>query len=235
MIGNIRAFQELNNRWRKGGVMFKRMFLIILLAITVTTVVGKEASARVCIQKVGGYCVVWSGSVECGIGATGIGNVANDPVFLGCTVMGIDTMWAAACGNPGSNSWTSPGINLVQFDGILSGTYQLTQDNVDRNGNAYANVFTYADPGLLQEMTEKGACPNTNWSVIDAVPCDMTVRDVQLDAGGCVTSDAFYSCTLPQCGTLTWDSNAGKFERRQYECTRLSTNTYKIPSCPPVP
>jgi hypothetical protein len=182
-------------------------------------------------MKIGGYCTVWSGSVECGIEATGIGNVTKDVVFLGCTVTATDTMWAAACGNPGSNDWTSPGINLVLFDGTLNGTYQLTQGDVDRNGNAYANVIAYTDPGLLQAMTEAGACPNTNWSVIDAVPCDMTVRDVQLDAGGCVTSDAYYACTLPQCGTLAWDANAGKFERRQYECTRTSTNTYKIPLC----
>jgi len=211
--------------------MVRRTLLIVLLAITVTAVVWKEASARVCVMKIGGYCTVWSGSVECGIGATGIGNVTKDEVFLGCTVTATDTMWAAACGNPGSNDWTSPGINLVLFDGALSGTYQLTQGDVDRNGNAYANVIAYTDPGLLQAMTEAGACPNTNWSVIDAVPCDMTVRDVQLDAAGCVTSDAYYTCTLPQCGTLAWDANARKFERRQYECTRTSTNTYKIPLC----
>lgn len=215
--------------------MFKRTLLIILLAITVTAVGGQEASARVCVMKVGGYCTVWSGSIECGIGATGIGNVIKDPVFLGCTATAAETMWAIACGNPGSNTWTSPGINLIQFDGTLSGTYQLTQGDVDKNGNAYANVITYADPGLLQAMTDAGACPNTNWSVVDAVPCDMIVRDMQLDADGCVTSDAYYSCTLPQCGTLAWDSDAGKFERRQYECTRTSATAFRTPLCPTAP
>lgn len=216
--------------------MIKRTLLIILMAITVTAVVGKEASARVCIMKVGGYCTVWSGSVECGIGATGIGNVLNNPVSLGCTVTGFDTMWAAACGNPGSNTWTSPGINLVLFDGTISGTYKLAPGDVDKNGNAYANVFTYASPSLLQAITAAGACPNTNWSVIDAVPCDMEVTDVQLDAAGCVTADAIYKCTLPNCGTLQWDVTTQKFERRQYECTQLSTHTYKTPIyCPPIP
>lgn len=210
--------------------MVKRMLLVGLLGISLVALIGNEASARVCVVKnADGSCKYWSGSVECGIGATGIGNVVQDPVYLGCYVTATETMWAVACGNPGSNEWTSPGINLVLFDGTIDGTYQLTEGDVDRNGNAYANVIAYTDSGIKEAIREAGACPNENWIVIDAVPCDMTVRDVQLDANKCVTADAYYSCTLPQCGTLQWDANAQKFERRQYECTKLSTHTYKCP------
>ena len=105
--------------------------------------------------------------------------------------------------------------------------------NVDKNGNAYLTVIAKPGTGLLQALDDAGACPNPNWSAIDAVPCTMTLRDVQLDYAGCVTADAFYDCALPQCETLGWDSVAQKFERRQYECVQTSTHTYRTPvECP---
>lgn len=208
--------------------MGKKTLFIVLLGIGLTALVGIEASeGAVCKYYVNGACKFWSGSVECGIGASGLGNVANDCVALACTVTGTG-MWAVVCGNPGSNDWPSPGINVAEFDGILGGMALLDQDDVDRNGRAYLTVTAEAEPGLLEALREAGACPNSNWSVIDAVPCTMTVRDVQLE-NGCVTADAWYDCALPECATLAWDPNTQKFERRQYECTQTSKNTYKIP------
>jgi hypothetical protein len=52
---------------------------------------------------------------------------------------------------------------------------------------------------------------------------------MQLDANRCVTADAYYDCTLPDCETLGWDFNTQMFERRQYECTQTETHSYKIP------
>lgn len=209
--------------------MVKRTLFIVLLGISLTALVGNEVSeGAVCKYYVNGACRFWSGSVECGIGANGLGNVANDCVALACTITGTG-MWAVACGNPGSNDWTAPGINVVEFDGgSLGGTVLLDQEDVDRNGRAYLNVTAAPTPGLLEAITELGACPNTNWSVIDAVPCTMTVRDVQLE-NGCITADAWYECTLPECATLAWDPNTLTFERRQYECTQTLKNTFKTP------
>jgi hypothetical protein len=214
--------------------MVKKTLFIVLLGIGMTALVGNEASARICVAKVGGYCVVWSGSIECGISATGVGNVLQDPVTLACTATGTD-QWAVACGNSGSNTWTSPGINLVTFSGTVSGEYQLTIYDVDRNGRAYGYAVAKPSDSLLTAIVDAGACPNLNWTAIDAVPCTMQVRDMQLDAADCITSDAYYNCTLPSCGTLNWDTNTQMFERRQYECTQTGTNTYKIPICPPLP
>jgi hypothetical protein len=175
--------------------------------------------------------LVWTGSIECGISATGIGNVINDPVSLGCIASGT-SQWVVACGNPGSNGWTAPGVNVVNFDGTLSNSYQLTPADVGENGRAYVNVTALPDEVLLFDLTQQGACPNLNWSAIDAAPCSMTLIDQQLDATGCVTAEAVFNCSLPECETLGWDAAAQKFERRQYQCTQLSSSSYKTPVCP---
>lgn len=212
--------------------MVKRVVFVGILGIGMAVLVWSEASARVCVLKSAtGACLVWTGSIECGISATGIGNTINDPVFLACTATGTG-LWAVACGNPGSNDWTAPGINVAYFEGTLSGAYQLTPADIDKNGRAYVNVFAPPDDGLLFELTQQGACPNSNWIAIDAVPCNMTLIDQQLDAAGCVTADAVFNCFLPECATLGWDASAQKFERRQYQCTQMSSNSYKIPVCP---
>ena len=212
--------------------MVKRTLLICLLGISLTALVGNEASARVCVMRSPtGACLVWSGSIECGIGATGVGNVLQDPVTLSCTATGTD-QWAVACGNPGSNTWTAPGINLVTFSGTVSGEYQLTPADVNRNGQAYGYAVAKPSDSLLSAIHDAGACPNLNWIAIDAVPCTMQVRDMQLDALGCITSDAYYNCTLPDCGTLGWNTSTQMFERRQYVCTQISTNNYRIPITP---
>jgi hypothetical protein len=221
--------------------MVKRTLFIVLLGIGLTAPVGNEAFARVCIGKVGGICVLWSGSLVCGIGATGIGNVDPDvdPVYLACTGTGTG-QWAVICGNPGTNDWTSPGVNLATFSGTLnSEVYQLTPYDVDRNGNAYGFAVAEPSSGLLTAITENGGCPNSNWSAIDALPCNLTLRDMQLTKDGCPTgcdkcveSEAYFDCELPSCATIGWDSITHTFETREYTCTKTGSNTYKDPVCP---
>jgi hypothetical protein len=230
---------KLDVNAEKEGDMVKRVLLIGLLGMSLLALVGTEASARVCVLKSAiGACLVWTGSIECGISATGVGSVLQDPVILACTATGTD-QWAVACGNPGENTWTAPGVNLVTFSGIVSGEYQLQEYDVDRNGRAYGYAVAAPSLSLLTAIRDAGACPNLNWTVMDAVPCTMQVRDMQLDADGCITSDATYSCSLDnpdtienECGTLGWNTETQTFERRQYECTQISTNTYKIPQYP---
>jgi hypothetical protein len=213
--------------------MVKRVLLIGLLGVSLIALIGNEVSARVCILKNSdGSCKYWSGSVECEISATGVGNVTQDPVTLACTATGTDN-WIIACGNNGSNIWTAPGINVINFSGQLSGLYELTVYDVDQNGRAYGTAYATIDNTTSDDLIAAGACPNSNWSVVDAVPCTMEVTDKQLNADNCVTSDATYSCTLPSCETLSWDSGTQMFERRQYDCTLVSVNNYKDPICPP--
>jgi hypothetical protein len=213
--------------------MFKRTFLIGVLVLSLVALLGAEARARVCIAKVGGICVKWSGSVECGIAASGLGKCTD--VTLGCDVKGTDK-WAVACGNPGDNSWTAPGIQIVYFEGGVSGELAVDPTTCDRNGNVFVTV--YADPNkeLLDNMWAADVCPNPNWYPRDAVPCSMKARDYELNADGCTVADATFDCVLPSCETLGWDKDNQKFERRQYECTRTSYHTYKDPVlCPQSP
>jgi len=209
--------------------MVKRVLLVGLLGMSLVALFGNEASARICtLRSATGACLVWTGSIECGISATGIGNVTDDRVLLACTATG-NGEWVVACGNPGSNNWTAPGVNVVNYAGTLTASYQLTPADIDHNGRAYVNVFAPPGIDLLEDLTQQGACPNLNWSAIDAVPCNMTLIDQQLDATGCVTAEALFNCSLPECETLGWDAAAQKFERRQYQCTQISTSSFKCP------
>lgn len=212
--------------------MLKRVLLVGFLGIGMVALGWSEASARICVLKSAtGACLVYSGSIECGISATGVGNAVNEDVYLACTATGTD-LWRVVCGNPGSKEWTSPGINLVYFSGTVYGEYLLQNYDVDRNGRAYGYAVASPSDSLLFAITEAGACPNSNWSALDALPCTMQVRDMQLDANHCVTADAYYDCFLPDCETLGWDINTQMFERRQYECTQTATNSYKSPQYP---
>ncbi|MEW6571834.1 MAG: hypothetical protein AB1390_11820 [Nitrospirota bacterium] len=210
--------------------MFKKI-MIGLLGMCLMALLVTEANSAVCIAKVGGRCVAWSGTIECGIDASGLGNCIDNPVFLGCIAHG-NSNWVVACGNPGSNNWTAPGINVFYFDGTLSGQILVDPSMCDKNGNAFATVYAEASQSFLDGLVLAGACPNPNWIARDAVPCAMTLTDQEIDENGCVVADATFDCTLPNCETLGWDVDTQKFERRQYDCVRTQYNRYKEPVCP---
>jgi len=211
--------------------MLKRL-IMVLLAMSLVLVLVAQPSAKVCVFKLGGTCLAWSGSLECSIAASGLGNCLEDPSTFTCTGSATTT-WLVACGNPGTNNWTAPGINLVYFDGTLSGDYTVTEQDCSKNGRA--DVTVYADPNadLLAAAVAAGACPNNNWVAIDAVPCNMTLVDREYDSSDCLVADATFDCSLPDCETLGWDSVTQHFERRQYNCTRNEYNVYNPPICPP--
>jgi len=213
--------------------MFKKI-MIGMLGICLMLMLGAAADARICVKKIGGTCLLWSGSIICGIEANGLGNCIDDPKYLACSATGTGA-WMVACGNPGENEWTSPGINTAYFEGTVSGETLVTPEMCDSNGNAYVFVTAYASPELLAAAVAAGACPNNNWTAIDAVPCSVTATDYEMDANGCILADATLSCTLPNCSTLSWDVLTQRFEQRQYECVRTSYNRYQTPQCPAAP
>jgi hypothetical protein len=213
--------------------MSKKVILGIL-GISLILMLGTAADAAVCVKKLGGTCLMWTGSVICGIDASGLGNCFNDPTFLACSATGTGE-WVVACGNPGANQWTAPGINTAYFEGTVSGQTLVTPEMCDSNGNAYVFVTAKASPELLADAVAAGACPNDNWTAIDAVPCSVEVKDYELDENDCKLADATFACALPNCSTLGWDSVHNSFEQRQYNCTRTSYNRYKTPQCPAVP
>ncbi len=211
--------------------MLKKLLLIGLLGISLVTLFVIDASALgTCIlRNIYGGCRVWSGSIECGISVSKVGNVTKNPETVGCTASGTGN-WVVACGNPGVKRWTSPGINLVYYSGSLEGNLAIQKTDVDHNGNAYLYVPASADQSMLNNLTD--TCPNPNWIAIDAAPCEATVTDQEWDACNQVVSDTTLWCTLPSCETLGWDKTAQQFERREYECTILSQHLFPVNACP---
>jgi len=212
--------------------MYKKI-MIGMVGICLMLVVGTAADAAVCIAKAGGRCLMWSGSLTCGVDANGLGNCTTDVRYLGCEAKGSGT-WMVACGNGGSNNWPAPGIQTVELDAVVGGITLVQPDYCDKNGNAYVEVNAEPSQELKNAILDAGGCPNHNWVVIDAVPCHLIATDYEMDANECILADATFECYLPSCDTLAWDQANQTFEKRQYECTRTAYNRYKEPQCPPA-
>jgi hypothetical protein len=210
--------------------MVKKALVIVLLGISMSVLVWSEASAKVCVLKSAtGACLYWSGSVECQINATGVGNVLKTPTYLGCEASGSE--WVLGCGNPGSNNLLAPGNNAVYVSGDLSGAVELSPEQVSQNGQALATAYAKPTEAFLAYLNSNflTECPNPNWVIKDAVPCNMTVKDVLLEEIGgeiCITGEAVFNCTLPDCENLGVNSVTKTFERRQYSCDQVSSISY---------
>lgn len=209
----------------------KRVLGIGLLGISLVVLNANDASARLqCYKLPNGSCMwVNVGSIECGMTATGV----HTGEILACTAVATDN-WAVVCGNPGGNTWTAPGVNVVEFDGIFTGDYVVTGSDVDRNGKASVIVSNEPPQTLLEALEDAGACPNDLWEAVDAVPCEMNVQYKKYDAFDCLEEDLWLHCST-DCSTLEWDSVANSFVPRAYDCEITSTNKYRTPICPTSP
>jgi hypothetical protein len=207
--------------------MLKKLLLIGLLCIGVLALVVPQAPAKVCVAYYKNKCVLWSGSLECTVGATGLGDCSGDT--LSCRASG--TEWAVICGNPGTNIWCAPGINIVELGADVTGSYEVTPADCVDNGKAEVTIYAQPSQDLKDQLLAAGACPNQGWSVLDAVPCATILTDQQFDEDGCLVSEADLYCELPDCGTLTYTCDPPSFERRQYDCETIDTRNYPKPLC----
>jgi hypothetical protein len=211
--------------------MVKKALVIGLLGIGMSLLVWSEASAKVClVRTAGGGCAYWSGSVECQINANGVGNVLKTPTYLGCEASGNEK-WVLGCGNPGSNNLLAPGANAVYATGILEGSVELSPEQVSQNGQASATAYAKPTDTFLEYLNANFLtyCPNPNWEIRDAVPCEMTAKDYLVEEIGnqyCITGEAVFDCTLPNCENLGVDPVTKTFERRQYSCEQVSSTNY---------
>jgi len=205
--------------------MFKKLVMIGLLGICVASL-RTEAIARVCLAKLGGTCVQWSGSVECDIVADQVGSVSNHPK-VDCD-SNHPTTGIMACSNGGKKANLSPGIQLVFVD--LSGSTEFDSSATTpilkgdiKNGEA--NVVAIASLSSTQLAQLDQFCPNPqNWDAVGFVPCETDVHIALRNDSGTL-DEVTYHCSLPQCDTLgiVGFDNTGKFhfERRQYECSQV--------------
>ena len=232
--------------------MFKRLLLIGLLGIGLILPLATEAPGIVCpsgkvkscCYDVGGSikcycCAKVTGSIKCFIQASGLGNCLDNIRFLGCHVTGTGD-YAVACGNPGTKSWESPGIQIVYYPGgEIVGEYVLVEpEQCDDNGNALVEVHAVPSENLFTALENAGACQNEGsngkeqWQVKDAVPCTMEASDMEADENGCIISEAVWNCELKDCAGLKWDKRARRFEEKVYTCTRIKTIRHNPPLCP---
>src|SRR5947208_4492569 len=205
--------------------MFKKLVMIGLLGICVASL-RTEAIAMVCLAKLGGTCVQWSGSVECDIVADQVGSVSNHPK-VDCD-SNHPTTGIMACSNGGKKANLSPGIQLVFVD--LSGSTEFDSSATTpilkgdiKNGEA--NVVAIASLSSTQLAQLDQFCPNPqNWDAVGFVPCETDVHIALRNDSGTL-DEVTYHCSLPQCDTLgiVGFDNTGKFhfERRQYECSQV--------------
>lgn len=198
--------------------MSKRV-LIGLLALSVVVPLSTAVNmAEAChIRKTvftGGiastYCL---GSLQCHVLGKGLGNTQKIPTFFSCEARGdfsnsnVQLVGIPECGNPGSKSHQSAGVNAFPVESI-QGVTQVTR--VDRNGNAIEDVFPTADQAALDAICEVAA-PNPSWVGVDFTPCGNTSSpsfpptfQAQVaaftDEGGIteiVAGPKRYQCTLP--------------------------------------
>ena len=227
--------------------MFKRLFLVALLAIGMILPLATEAPGvvcpsgykKACCRSYGGSiictcCAKVTSSVKCFIQAAGLGNCYDNQTWLGCEVRGTG-YYAVACGNPGTRSWEAPGIQIIYFPGgEISGEYEVKPWDCDINGNALVEVHAVPSESLKRQLEDRGACQNEGssgreqWEVRDAVPCSMEARDYEVDENGC-TSEAVWDCYINNCQDLKWDKRTRGFEEKVYNCVRTGTIRHSCP------
>jgi hypothetical protein len=203
--------------------MIKRI-IIGLLGISGAAILGTEAIAGTCVlRSASGTCKIWSGSVEGNIVTDSQGGVQQHPMInmlIHPTGTGL-----VACANTGKKERTSPGIQLGLVD-LTTGenfdfaaTVPITRNTIT---NGVASVTAFAEFSEDQKAALVDNCPNTGWTVVDALPCDAVVT-IQLSNDHGQIDDAILHCTLntstSSCETLEWIQETRAFERREYQCT----------------
>src|SRR5512138_2264166 len=136
------------------------------LALVIAIVAPTAGSAG----WIGGVFVVKG--VRCDVTATGVGSVKQTPQAISCeinppaTATGSTMVGMALCENQGGNQ--PPGLFPASL-GTFFATAPVNQSNVLKNGKAFVPVTTIPTVDQLQSLN--WVCPNSNFTVVDFVPC----------------------------------------------------------------
>ncbi len=194
-------------------------------------------------------CCAYTNCVTCGFNLAGLGNVTKtDGIWarLGCQVdpsAGQPMQGLALCMNKGTN--LPPGLQPASVDASWSGVDTIP---ADRNGKVSALISAQAPQPVLDALLAAGVCPNTNYEVVDFIPCDFqeTLSGEKIDPmtgavvldrdGNPITVSKTFRCTLgtlPECYTLGYDRRTG-VEKRPYACScvRECEAGVCVDSCP---
>jgi hypothetical protein len=132
----------------------------------------------------------------------------------------VVTAGRVTCGNSGSKSKPSPGIQVVDVANFFSFFNPITVSNLAITKNdihgGVADVLT-GDQFYALTNAAITPCPNAGWTVLDAVACsaDMVVT---LKKDSTILEKVKETCSLDACQTLGFNSRTGIFDTRQYAC-----------------
>jgi hypothetical protein len=212
--------------------MWKRVITCLCGAAMLSLATAPVASAALYCRyrAANGSCLLWSvGSVTADATLYQVGNVDKTPTMVDISVLSLPnasglTEWLAVCGNPGANVYMSPGVNVTDFTGEMSGFTIVNAGDVTKNGKAYVEISVDGS-GVIQLLnTEYGICPNVNWLVVDAVPVNMrgTATEYILSDNICyVRSKVVEDCVILDPGSIVWDSATGHLSG-SYSCVTVS-------------
>jgi hypothetical protein len=206
--------------------MPKRISSILLYAVVIATVIlfaYSGASAKVCLFKIGGTCVFWSGSVKGVLSASVPENLKERPVSLGFRIdakRGLPGL--AYCQHP-----ETKGIKIIQDVSIVpKGLFEASErimegDIYECEGNRGAIVAPVARLNNIQLSSLDKFCGDPDLKAIDFVPriFETTIFLKDLRTGNDIET-LTVTCELPNqdLKPLGWDEINQRPEKRQYEC-----------------
>lgn len=248
--------------------MFKKSLLTVLLALGLVAFLVTESPALLRTIIGGSYtdptdptcdCYSWTSLPPCTlcgkcvegyVRLVSLGNVDNVPTYVLLTIFvqgegDVLPSWAVICGNPGTQNWTAPGINIAYLEAAFGGIETIDPANVLKNGTAYATVPAVPTEAMLTALADL-ACPNPNWIAWDALPCSNThavFEEIIYVDGACYlrSSLTYNNCYIDGCpGNVnwTWDdiNQTFTFVPTPYTCPEEPVlNTWKTPEmilCP---
>ncbi len=202
--------------------MVKR-FIIGLLGISVAATLGTEAIAATCaLRSSSGSCIFWSGSHHADIVTDSQGGAENKPRVD--IVMHPDDSGIAACVNSGKKKNDPSGQNIViadlttpaDFFNISCGV-AITRNEI--NGGIASVAVDDCDFSASQlAVIRDRHCPNTNFTVPDAVMCSFQAIITLSNKFG-TQDEVLASCSLLDCETLPFIPATQHFEVRPFDCT----------------
>ena len=205
--------------------MPKRMSSVLFFTAVVASFIlfaYSGAVAKVCIFKIGGTCVFWSGSVKGVLSASAPDNFQKRPASLGFEIDGRN-------GLPGTVYCQKPGTKLVEvksegvFKGWLRASERITPGDIytcEGQDGAIVAPVARLDDNQLRKLDEY--CGNPDLKAIDFVPfifeATITLKDI---GSGTPIERVKVECTLPDQDKkpLGWNEENSVPEKCQYECS----------------
>ena len=211
----------------------KKMSSTLYFAGLIATVVlftFTTASARVCVFRIGGTCIFWSGSVRAELNAEEPENSGGQTRSINFTINGkggglMPGLVFCKSSNPNNQTVEK---TLAQYIGVFGITKEIRtrefRHQPARGNRKNAIVPATAKLGANQLRGLNQQCKNAfgqNWRAIDFVPSEFETQVSLVNKGrGKVDSWVRIECTLPNHTTLGWDLVNNRPEERQYQCTR---------------